>query len=190
MQLIFATHNAHKLEEIQSLLNNSFELLSLSDVGFYEEIPEDFETLKENALQKANTVYTRFNVDCFADDSGLEIDALNGRPGVHSAHYAGERNAEANIDKVLKEMNGIKERNARFRTVISLIHSGEAYFFEGIIEGKIGESRSGDSGFGYDPIFIPEGQDRSFAEMPLEEKNTQSHRGRAFEKFVKFLNEL
>ena len=188
MELVFATNNKHKLEEIQNSLGNRINILSLKDISFFEEIPEDFDTLKENAQQKARHIFDRYKVNCFADDTGLEIDSLNGAPGVYSARYAGENcTFEDNVQKVLKELDGIKNRKAKFRTVIALILDGKEYFFEGSVEGEILTENQGDGGFGYDPIFKPTGFDTSFAEMDLNEKNKISHRGRASKKLIDFL---
>ncbi|NOQ27101.1 MAG: non-canonical purine NTP diphosphatase [Bacteroidales bacterium] len=188
MELVFATNNKHKLEEIQNALGDKLKLLSLKDISFFEEIPEDFETLKENAQQKARHIFDRYKINCFADDTGLEIDSLNGAPGVYSARYAGEScSFEDNVQKVLKELDGVKNRKAQFRTVISLILNGKEYFFEGSVNGEILTENQGVGGFGYDPIFKPIGFDKSFAEMGLDEKNKISHRGRAAQKLVDFL---
>lgn len=188
MELVFATNNRHKLEEIQNLLGNNIKLLSLKDISFFEEIPEDYDTLKENAQQKARYIYDRYKLNCFADDTGLEIDYLNGAPGVLSARYAGEScSFEDNIVKTLKELDGVENRKARFRTVISLILDGKEHYFEGAVDGEILAEKQGDSGFGYDPIFRPVGFDKSFAEMDMDEKNKISHRGRAAQKLVDFL---
>ena len=165
--------------------------MNLKEIGFYEDIEEPFDTLEENAQAKTSTIYNRMGYNCFADDTGLEIDALQGKPGVFSARYAGpEGNPENNIKKVLKEMEGVANRSARFRTVISLILEGEEYFFEGKVEGEILTSKHGAGGFGYDPVFKPKGYSQSFAEMPLELKNTISHRGKAVKKLVEFLRKL
>jgi XTP/dITP diphosphohydrolase len=189
MELVFATNNQHKLMEIQNLLNGHPVLLSLEDIGCREELPEDRETLEDNASQKAWYLYDKYGKSCFADDTGLEIDALNGEPGVYSARYAGpERSAEANMDKVLTNLNKINNRKARFRTVISLVLNGIETRFEGVVEGRILHERKGDSGFGYDPIFKPDESNLSFAEMSLSDKNKISHRARAFLKLVEFLN--
>ncbi len=189
MELVFATNNQHKLMEIQYLLNGHPVLLSLEDIGCREELPEDRETLEDNASQKAWYLYDKYGKSCFADDTGLEIDALNGEPGVYSARYAGpERSAEANMDKVLTNLNKINNRKARFRTVISLVLNGIETRFEGVVEGRILDERKGGSGFGYDPIFKPDEHKLSFAEMSLSEKNKISHRARAFLKLVEFLN--
>lgn len=188
MELVFATNNKHKLEELQAILGDQFKLLSLQDIGCYEEIPEEQETLEGNASQKAFFVFEKYGYNCFADDTGLEIDALNGEPGVYSARYASEeKSAEANMEKVLEQLAKINSRNARFRTVISLIIEGDEKQFEGIVEGEILKIKRGDSGFGYDPIFQPKGFQLSFAEMPLSEKNKISHRGRAVQKLVSYL---
>lgn len=188
MKLVFATNNEHKLKEVQKLLGNKIELLSLTDINCKEEIPEDFMTLEENALQKAEYVYKKYGVNCFADDTGLEVDALNGEPGVLSARYAGnEKDSQANMNKVLIKLAGVKNRKAKFRTVISLILDDEEYCFEGEVIGEIMEERSGTDGFGYDPIFKAEGFVKTFAEMSLDEKNQISHRARATQKLVDFL---
>ncbi len=188
MDLVFATNNKHKLEELQAILGSHFKLLSLNDIGCNEEIPEEQDTLEGNASQKAFYVYNKFGYNCFADDTGLEIDALNGEPGVYSARYAGEdKSAEANMNKVLAKMLKINNRNARFRTVISLVIDGNEVQFEGIVKGKILTEKRGNAGFGYDPIFQPDGFLQTFAEMNLTDKNKISHRGRAVEKLVTFL---
>ena len=190
MDLVFATNNQHKLEELQAILGNKFRLLSLKDIGCDEDIPEEQPTLEGNASQKSHYVYNKFGYNCFADDTGLEIEALNGEPGVYSARYAGEaKSAEANMEKVLDKLAKINNRNARFRTVISLIINGKETLFEGIVNGEILKEKKGDSGFGYDPIFMPGGFDKSFAEMEMAEKNKISHRGRAVQKLVDFLDE-
>lgn len=191
MELVFATNNQHKLKELQAILGKRFTLLSLADIGCNEEIPEDEPTLEGNASQKAYYIFNKFGRNCFADDTGLEIEALNGEPGVYSARYAGEsKSSEANMDKVLEKLLKINHRNARFRTVISLVIDGNEKQFEGIVEGKMLKEKKGNSGFGYDPIFQPAGFEKSFAEMNLVEKNRISHRGRAVEKLVNYLNEL
>jgi len=190
-ELVFATNNPHKLSEVQHLLGDKFHLLSLSDINFYEEIPEDFDTLEKNASQKAWYIYERFNSSCFADDTGLEVDALGGNPGVYSARYAGEeKDPEANIKKLLIELKDSENRKARFRTVVSLIIEGQEYKFEGIVNGQIIEDERGVKGFGYDPIFMPDGFNQTFAEMDLGIKNTISHRARAISALVQFLKEL
>jgi XTP/dITP diphosphohydrolase len=191
MELVFATNNQHKLKEIKNALGNSFELKSLADLNFKEDIPETHETLEENAMEKAEHIYSRFNVNCFADDTGLEIEALNGEPGVYSARYAGENPTfDDNMNKVLLKLSSETRRSARFRTVIALILDGEKYYFEGEVNGEILVSKSGRDGFGYDPIFKPEGCNQSFAEMSLDLKNKISHRGKAVKKLVKFLKTL
>lgn len=191
MELVFATNNTHKLEELQAIIGNRIKLLSLKDIGSNEEIPEDQATLEGNASQKAFYIYNKYGYNCFADDTGLEIEALNGEPGVYSARYAGEeKSAEANMDKVLAGLLKIKNRNARFRTVISLVIDGVEKQFEGIVEGSILNEKRGISGFGYDPIFQPTGFSKTFAEMNLTDKNKISHRGRAVEKLVFYLKNV
>ncbi|SES83178.1 XTP/dITP diphosphohydrolase [Draconibacterium orientale] len=191
MKLVFATNNKHKLEELQAILGDHYTLLSLKDIDCFDEIPEEQPTLEGNASQKAYYIYDKFGMNCFADDTGLEIEALNGEPGVFSARYAGEdKNSEANMNKVLDKLAKINEREARFRTVISLVIDGEEKQFEGIVNGEILKEKRGDSGFGYDPIFKPKGFDQSFAEMGLEDKNKISHRGRAVQKLVDYLKKL
>ncbi|MGQ8337397.1 non-canonical purine NTP diphosphatase [Sunxiuqinia sp. A32] len=188
MELVFATNNQHKLRELQQILGDSICLLSLKDIGCEEEIPENQETLEGNASEKSFFIYNKYGYNCFADDTGLEIEALNGEPGVYSARYAGEeKSADANMQKVLRKLSEIKNRNARFRTVISLVIDGEETQFEGIVDGAILEVRKGMEGFGYDPIFQPNGFKESFAEMDAEQKNEISHRGRAVQKLVQFL---
>jgi XTP/dITP diphosphohydrolase len=191
MTLIFATHNPHKAEEIRSVLGNKIRIITLQDAGITREIPEPFETLEENAAAKSRTIYDLTGMDCFSEDTGLEVDVLNGEPGVRSARYAGEKAGfEANIAKLLANLEGQADRGARFRTVISLLIGGQEYRFEGICKGSIGLEKAGTGGFGYDPVFIPEGATRSFAEMELDEKNRYSHRAKATEKLVVFLNKL
>jgi XTP/dITP diphosphohydrolase len=188
MQIVFATNNENKLREINHILGESFELLSLRDLKIEDDIPEDEPSLEGNALQKAKHIYSIVKMDVFADDTGLEIDFLNGLPGVHSARFAGEaKDSNANIDKVFSMMGRTTNRKARFRTVIALIKDGKEFLFEGIVEGRIIDEKKGKEGFGYDPVFIPEGKDKTFAEMALDEKNLISHRARAFEKLRKFL---
>ncbi len=190
MELVFATNNQHKLQEIQALLGSAIHVRSLKDIHCDEDIPETGATLEANALQKSEYIYEKFSVNCFADDTGLEVKALNGEPGVYSARYAGaEKDAEANMQKVLDLLEGKSNREARFRTVISLIIDGKEHQFEGIVEGYILEERTGKDGFGYDPIFKPAGYDQSFAEMSMSLKNEISHRGRAIKKLIDFLNE-
>jgi XTP/dITP diphosphohydrolase len=189
MILVFATHNSNKAKEIQSLLPADFQILTLTQINCHEEISETAQTLEGNSLLKAQFVNDNFNLNCFADDTGLEIKALNGRPGVYSARYAGEeKSAESNMNRVLSELKNESNRKAQFRTVITLILNDKIHIFEGVINGTISAEKKGIDGFGYDPIFIPEGETRTFAEMTLEEKNQQSHRARAFEKMVSFLN--
>lgn len=188
MDLVFASNNKHKLKEVQDLLGSEFNILSLADIKCYDEIPEDHDTLEANALQKSSHVYDKFAVSCFSDDTGLEIDALGGEPGVYSARYASELcDANANMEKVLTKMKGITNRKAQFRTIVSLIIEGEKFEFEGIVKGKIMTEKCGVSGFGYDPIFKADGYDISFAEMDLSIKNTISHRARAIKNLVHFL---
>lgn len=191
MELVFATNNQHKLGELQAILGNRIKLLSLNDIGCNDEIPEDQDTLEGNASQKAFYIYNKFGYNCFADDTGLEIYGLNGEPGVYSARYAGEeKSAEANMNKVLDKLIKIKNRNARFRTVISLVIDGVEKQFEGTVEGEILTEKRGGSGFGYDPIFQPKGFSQTFAEMNLTDKNKISHRGRAVEKLVLYLKNV
>jgi XTP/dITP diphosphohydrolase len=188
-KLIFATHNAHKLEEVSSILKNSVNVVGLSELFFFDDIPETADTLQENALQKAQFVYEKLGMNCFADDTGLEVDVLNGAPGVFSARYAGEpSNSEKNIDKLLKALKNYDNRKARFRTVIALLQGSDIRYFEGIINGNITAERRGKSGFGYDAIFVPNGYEKTFAELSLEEKNSISHRGLAIKKLAEFIN--
>lgn len=188
-KLVFATNNLHKLEEIKAVVGSSFEIISLAEAGFAGDIPEDHDTLEENAMQKARFVKTRTGLDCFADDTGLEIDALGGRPGVYSARYAGPQcNASDNIAKVMDELKGVENREARFRTIIALILDGREYFFEGVAHGQIITENRGKGGFGYDPIFLPQGYQETFAEMELSHKNKISHRSRAMNKLIDFLH--
>jgi len=187
-KLVFATNNLNKLKEIQQIVGNEYNIVGLKDIGCNEDIPETANTLEGNALLKAKYVKNNYNLDCFADDTGLEIEALNGRPGVHSARYAGDDCiSENNIDKVLHELKNIDNRKARFRTVISLILGNKEYSFEGIVNGKIISDKIGNEGFGYDPIFIPDGYKETFAQMPLSEKNKISHRALAMKKLIDFL---
>lgn len=191
MKLVFATNNKHKLEEVVKIINKDFELLSLKDIKCSEEIPETQNTIEGNASQKSHYVYEKYKLNCFADDTGLEIDALNGEPGVYSARYAGENcSFNDNVEKVLKKLDGQENRNAQFKTVISLIINGEETKFEGIIKGTILKETRGASGFGYDPIFQPIGYDKTFAELPLEVKNKISHRGLATKKLAEFLKKM
>ena len=187
-KIVFATHNRHKLEEIQEIVKDRYELAGLNDVGITEEIPETADTLEGNAQMKAEYVFNKLGLNCFADDTGLEVEALNGAPGVYSARYAGEGcSFEDNVRKILKELDGIANRRARFRTVICLILDGNKYFFEGIVNGTLLRHPEGDKGFGYDPIFVPEGYTGTFSDMPLPLKNSISHRGRATQKLIEFL---
>lgn len=188
MTLVFASNNEHKIKEINSLLGNSFKLLSLHDININEDIPEEEPTIEGNALSKARFVYNITGMDVFADDTGLEIKSLNGLPGVHSARFAGEnKDSAANIEKTLSLLGDTEHREARFRTVIALIIKKKEYLFEGIVNGTITYVKSGTEGFGYDPIFKPDGKTSTFAEMELAEKNKVSHRARAFEKLREFL---
>lgn len=196
MKIVFATNNPHKLQEIREILGDQFEILSLADIGCHEDIPETGNTLEANAHQKAEYVFDHYHIDCFADDTGLEVDALGGAPGVHSARYAEgtDHNSEANMAKLLRELGDNPNRKARFRTVISLIQMeggnpvcSREYQFEGSVEGRIDSEKHGDGGFGYDPLFIPEGYDKSFAELGEEVKNQISHRARAVGKLAEWL---
>ena len=187
-KIIFATNNAHKLSEVQAVLGDAFELITLRECGITEDIPETAPTLEGNALQKARYVYEKTGADCFADDTGLEVDALGGAPGVHSARYATDgHDFAANNRLLLKNLEGVENRSAHFRTVIALILDGEEYLFEGRVEGVIATEESGCGGFGYDPLFVPSGEIITFAEMSAEAKNAISHRGRAVAELVKFL---
>lgn len=188
MQLIFATNNQHKVQEVRSLLNNSFTLITLAEAGIDRDIPELHATLEENAREKSMTIYQLTGSDCFSEDTGLEVAALGGAPGVHSARYAGaQATADQNIDKLLQTLTSQQSRAAQFRTVISLIEQGTEITFEGICKGRIAETPSGKKGFGYDPVFIPEGATRCFAEMDLDEKNQYSHRRKAFDQLKNYL---
>lgn len=190
MKIVFATNNKHKLEEIKDILGKDFEIVSLAEIGCHEDIPETGLTLEENARQKSTYIVEHYNHDCFADDTGLEVDALNGEPGVHSARYAEgtDHDSEANMRKLLSKMSNVKDRTARFRTVISLIINGVEHQFEGRVEGHIATEKHGKEGFGYDPIFIPEGYNKSFAELGEEVKNQISHRARAVKKLAEYLS--
>lgn len=189
MELVFATNNKHKVREISDLLDDNFRILGLADLNITEDIPEEAETLEENALFKARYVHDKTGKNVFADDTGLEVDALGGAPGVYSARYAGENKSfDDNIEKLLREMNGANDRNARFRTVIALILDGTEYLFEGTVEGEITRERRGAGGFGYDPVFLATGYERTFAEIPLSEKNKISHRAMAMRQLLDFLN--
>ena len=190
MKLIFATHNQNKAKEIQSLVPVGIQILTLDDIECFDEIPETSPTLEGNANQKMQFIIDHYNVNCFADDTGLEIVALNGEPGVYSARYAGEmKDPNLNMDLVLNKLQDIEDRSARFRTIIALFWNGEKYLFEGVVNGKITVSKSGKDGFGYDPIFEPENCGKTFADMSLLEKNNMSHRARAFAKMIEFLNQ-
>lgn len=187
MKICFATNNKKKIEEVKAALGNDFTIVSLEEIGCHEELPETGNTLNHNAFQKARYVKDHYGVDCFADDTGLEVEVLNGEPGVYSGRYSGEpRSDERNIDLLLKNLDGKTNRQAKFRTVIALILNGEAHSFEGIAGGEILDKRTGTGGFGYDPIFKPSGFDKSFAELTLEEKNKISHRGKAVKALVQF----
>ena len=188
-KFVFATNNAHKLEEVTAILGNKIELLSLKDINCYADIPETADTLEGNALLKARYIFENYQLDCFADDTGLEVEALNGAPGVYSARYAGDaHNSEANMKKLLQDMEGIENRKAQFRTVFALIINGKEHLFEGIVKGEITKHRHGTSGFGYDPVFIPEGYTQTYAEMGNELKNKISHRALATNKLCNFLS--
>lgn len=187
-KICFASNNPKKLEEIRKVLEGKLEILSLEELGCKEELEETGETLLENAFQKARYVHKKYGIDCFADDTGLEVDALQGAPGVYSGRFAGEpRSDERNVDLLLSKMQGKDKRQARFKTVIALIVGGEEHSFEGEVIGNIATSKTGLGGFGYDPVFVPEGYDRSFAELSMEEKNSISHRGKAVRKLTEFL---
>jgi len=191
MKLVFATNNKHKLEEIRNLIPAGIQIMTLSEIGCFDVIPETADTIEENASQKSHYIFNKFGVDCFADDTGLEIEALNGRPGVYSARYAGEGcNFEDNINKVLSEMKWIANRKARFKTVISLIIDGVETQFEGLANGQILTEKQGKEGFGYDPVFKPDGFSQTFAEMTLDLKNSISHRGIAIQKLCEYINTL
>ena len=187
-KIVVATNNAHKLKEIAAILGQEIELLSLKDIQCFADIPETADTLEGNARQKAMYIYENYGMDCFADDTGLEVEALGGAPGVFSARYAGDgHDSEANMQKLLKELAGKENRKAQFRTVICLIRNGKEHLFEGIVKGEIIQEKRGGAGFGYDPIFVPEGYDLTFAELGDDVKNTISHRARAVEKLCQFL---
>ncbi|MEA5004899.1 MAG: RdgB/HAM1 family non-canonical purine NTP pyrophosphatase [Rikenellaceae bacterium] len=189
MDIVFATNNRHKVDEAQAILGADFSLTTPKDLKLFEEIPETANTLQGNAFMKAQFIWERFHIACFADDTGLEVEALNGAPGVYSARYAGEEHdPKANTEKLLKALAGKKNRTARFRTVVALIIDGDTFYFEGILNGKISEVPSGNGGFGYDPVFIPEGYDKTLAELTPEEKNSISHRGHSLRQLSKFLN--
>ena len=187
MQLVFATNNQHKLDEVQALTGNHIQLKSLNDIACFDDIPETGDTFEDNASQKSHYIFDRYKLNCFGDDSGLEIDSLNGEPGVYSARYGGTRDAEANLQLVLEKLAHAEDRKARFRTVISLIIDGQEHFFEGVAEGEITRRKAGVKGFGYDPIFKPAGFQITFAEMSSEQKNTISHRAKAMQQLIAFL---
>jgi len=189
MKLTFASGNKNKFLEIEKMIPNKFQLGNLSDLNFFHEIPENEDSIEENAAYKANFIHSKFNVNVFADDTGLEVESLNGRPGVHSARFAGIKcDTEKNIDKLLFELRKVENRKARFRTVIALVINNKFYQFEGIINGEILKSKKGNNGFGYDPIFKPDGYSESFAELPIEIKNKISHRAIAMSKLIDFLS--
>lgn len=191
MELIFATNNKHKADEIRAVLTGDLRIITLQEAGIEKDIPEPFDTLEANASAKSQTIYEMTGKNCFSEDTGLEVAALNGEPGVKSARYAGEsRSFDANIDKLLANLEGKTDRSARFRTVISLLINGKETLFEGICKGQIIAEKRGTGGFGYDPVFVPEGAEHSFAEMDIKEKNRFSHRKKATEKLVAFLNDL
>ena len=192
-KIIFATNNEHKLTEVRAILKDTYQVLSLKDINCFEDIPETADNLEDNARQKAQYIYKHYQVDCFADDSGLEVEALGGAPGVYSARFAalegtGEpHDAKANTNRLLRELKDKDNRKAQFRTIICLIQNGKEYLFEGIVTGKINQQESGSEGFGYDPVFMPDGYDKTFAELGNDVKNTISHRARAVKKLVDFL---
>ncbi len=189
-KIVFATNNAHKLSEIKAMMPQGIEILSLADINCHVDIPETADTLEGNAIQKAQYIYDHYGLDCFADDTGLEVEALGGAPGVHTARYAGEdHNTEANTDKLLRELKENFNRHARFRTVIALLEKGKVVLFDGIVNGEIATERRGTDGFGYDPVFIPEDTGRTFAELGVAVKNKISHRARAVEKLVNYLKD-
>ena len=190
-KFVFATNNAHKLEEVKAIVGAKIEILSLKDIGCQADIPETADTLEGNALLKARFIYETYHQDCFADDTGLEVEALNGAPGVYSARYAGDaHNSEANMRKLLQELEGVENRRARFRTAFALILNGKEHLFEGIVNGHITPVRHGTSGFGYDPVFVPDGYTQTFAEMGDALKNKISHRAIGAQKLCRFLNTL
>lgn len=190
MKICFATNNAHKLQEVRQIIGNRFELISLKEAGFEGEIPETHETLEENSLEKAQFVFNVIQMPVFSDDSGLEVKALGGKPGVHTAHYSGSRDANANMAKVLSELGATDERSAQFRAVMTFVDKNTIKQFEGVVEGRIADKQSGTDGFGYDPIFMPEAHTVTFAQMTDEAKNEISHRKRSVEKLSIFLNSL
>jgi len=190
MKLVFASNNKNKIKEIQALVPSNIQIISLEDIGCFDDIPETADSIEGNAILKANYVTEKFGLNCFADDSGLEVDALNGAPGVYSARYAGEpKNDEKNIDKLLLNLTNKTNRKANFKTVIALNYEGKQFLFTGIINGKIITEKIGTNGFGYDPIFIADNYEKTFAELTLQEKSTISHRGKAVKQLIKFLEE-
>ena len=191
MKLIFATQNRHKLQEVQAMLGDTFELIDLVQLGFFDDIPETQDTIEGNAAQKAWYVYSKFGITCFADDTGLEVEALNGAPGVYSARYAGPgRSSHDNVQKLLSELGGTSNRKARFKTVMALVLNGNEHLFEGIVDGQIVEAERGTGGFGYDPVFLPDGYSQTFSEMDSNLKNSISHRGRAMVELTRFLKSI
>ena len=188
-QLVFATHNQYKTEEVRQLLRDQYEVLNLNDIGCDTDIPETADTFAGNAELKSSFVVDNYQIDCFADDSGLEVESLNNEPGIYSARYSGERGDAANMAFLLEKLRGVTNRNAQFRTVISLIRNNEKFIFEGIIKGTIRETPTGANGFGYDPVFQPDGFTQTFAEMDMEQKNQISHRALAMRKLIAFLKE-
>ena len=191
MNIVFATNNNHKLKEVREIFKDKFNILSLADINCFEDIPETEPTIEGNASLKSNYIFKKYKINCFSDDTGLEVKALDGRPGVYSARYSGENaTSEKNIQKILSELENKEDRTARFKTVVSLILDGKEYLFEGIVNGQITKAKTGESDFGYDPIFLPEGYSETFAEMPSELKNKISHRGLAVKKLSHFLNKL
>jgi XTP/dITP diphosphohydrolase len=189
--LIFATNNQHKIDEIKKVTGKQFNIITLQEAGIDIDIPEPHDTLEANATEKSTTIYSITKLDCFSEDTGLEVEALNGEPGVRSARYAGEgKDFQANIDLLLQNLENKTNRNAKFRTVISLLMDGKEFFFEGVCEGKIIQQKSGNKGFGYDPVFMPLGSTKTFAEMSMDEKNIFSHRRKATDLLLKFLAEI
>jgi XTP/dITP diphosphohydrolase len=188
--LIFASNNVHKIEEMRSIIGDRFNVISLIEAGIDIDIPEPHHTIEANASEKSTTIFRLTKQNCFGDDTGLEVDALNGEPGVKSARYAGdEKNFNANVDKLLLKLDGIEDRSAQFKTIISLMWNGEEFLFEGLAKGKIIHERKGENGFGYDPVFVPDGSEKTFGEMELDEKNLYSHRRKAMDKLIAFLNQ-
>ena len=189
IDLLFATSNKNKVLEIKKVLPKEFNIKSLDDIGFYEEVPENENTIEGNAIFKANYIYKKYNLNVFADDTGLEVDSLNGKPGVHSARYAGiSKNSTENINKLLKKLKNKKNRKARFKTIIALILNSKIHTFEGVVEGIITKKPKGENGFGYDPVFIPSGYTKTFGELSIEEKNSISHRSLAMNKLIDFIS--